>query len=151
MRSINKVIIIGNLTRNAELKETTGGQPIATFGLATNRQWVTRDSEKHSSAEFHECVAWGKLAEICSQFLTKGKLIYVEGHLKTRSWDNEDGTKKYKTEIVVNDMIMLEKRGDSDSESEEMVPEVQEATEASEQTTEVGEFDEFKSDPDESK
>jgi len=119
MRSINKVILIGNLTRDADLKETTSGQPISSFGLATNRQWVTQDSEKHSSAEFHECVAWGKLAEICSQYLKKGKLVYIEGYLKTRSWDNEDGTKKYRTEVVVNDMIMLDKRRDGD-ESEEM-------------------------------
>lgn len=116
MRTINKVILVGNLTRDAEIKETTGGQPIATFGLATNRAWVTREGEQNSSAEFHECVAWGKLAEICGKFLTKGKLIYIEGYLKTRSWDNEDGTKKFRTEVVVNDMIMLEKRGrDGDS------------------------------------
>lgn len=118
MRSINKVILIGNLTRDADLKETTSGQPISSFGLATNRQWVTSDSEKHASAEFHECVAWGKLAEICNQFLKKGKLIYVEGYLKTRSWDNEDGTKKYRTEVVVNDMIMLDKRKGDEAEEE---------------------------------
>ncbi len=112
MRSINKVILIGNLTRDAELKITEGGQKMATFGLATNRGWVTKDGEKHDSAEFHECVAWGKLAEICDKYLKKGKLIYIEGYLKTRSWDNEDGTKRYKTEIVVQDMIMLDKRSD---------------------------------------
>jgi len=110
MRSINKVILIGNLTRDPELKQTTGGQPIVTFGIATNRAWVTRDSQKHTSSEFHELVAWGKLAEICSQYLKKGKLIYVEGYLKTRSWDTPEGIKKFRTEIVMNDMIMLEKR-----------------------------------------
>ena len=110
MRSINKVILIGNLTRDPELKETTGGQPITTFGLATNRNWVTRAGDKQQSAEFHELVAWGKLAEICQQFLKKGKLIFVEGYLKTRSWDTEDGTKKFRTEVVINDMVMLEKR-----------------------------------------
>lgn len=120
MRTINKVILIGNLTRDAEIKETTGGQAVAVFGLATNRAWVTQDGQKNSSAEFHECVAWGKLAEICGKFLKKGKLIYVEGYLKTRSWDNEDGTKKFRTEVVVNDMIMLEKRGrDDDDQSSE--------------------------------
>ncbi len=114
MRSINKVILIGNLTRDAELKQTTTGQPIATFGLATNRAWVTKDSQKHDSSEFHELVAWGKLAEICSQYLKKGKLVYIEGYLKTRSWDTPEGIKKFRTEIVVSDMIMLEKRqGDS--------------------------------------
>lgn len=118
MRSINKVILIGNLTRDPELKQTTGGQPIATFGLATNRLWVTRDSQKHASSEFHELVAWGKLAEICSQYLRKGKLIYVEGYLKTRSWDTPEGIKKFRTEVVVNDMIMLEKRPASEGGSE---------------------------------
>jgi single-strand DNA-binding protein len=117
MRSVNKVILIGNLTRDAEVKQTGGGQPIATFGLATNRAWVTRDGQKHASSEFHELVAWGKLAEICGQYLKKGKLIYVEGYLKTRSWDLPDGTKKFRTEVVVNDMIMLEKRpGDGEME-----------------------------------
>ena len=120
MRSINKVILIGNLTRDPELKQTNGGQPITTFGLATNRAWVTRDTEKHNSSEFHELVAWGKLAEICNQFLKKGKLIYVEGYLKTRSWDTPDGTKKFRTEVVVNDMIMLERRS-KDSEDLEAI------------------------------
>jgi single-strand DNA-binding protein len=111
MRSINKVILVGNLTRDAEVKQTVGGQPIATFGLATNREWVTRDNEHHTSSEFHELVAWGKLADICGQYLKKGKLIYVEGYLKTRSWDTPEGVKKFRPEGVVNDMIMLDKRG----------------------------------------
>jgi len=122
MRNINKVILVGNLTRDAELKDTNGGQPMATFGLATNRVWITRDGKKQSSSEFHECVAWGKLAEICGQHLKKGKLIYIEGHLKTRSWENEEGQKRFRTEIVVNDMIMLEKkaRSEEDIAEEEM-------------------------------
>lgn len=118
MRSINKVILIGNLTRDAELKETSGGQPIATFGLATNRQWVTKDGDRNNSSEFHEVVAWGKLAEICSQYLKKGKLVYIEGYLKTRSWDHEDGTKRYRTEVVCTDMIMLDKRGKDEADME---------------------------------
>jgi single-strand DNA-binding protein len=119
MRSINKVILVGNLTRDAEVKQTSGGQQVATFGIATNRDWVTKDSQRHSSSEFHELVAWGKLAEICGQYLKKGKLVYVEGYLKTRSWDLPDGTKKFRTEIVVNDMIMLDKRS-KDDEMEDM-------------------------------
>jgi single-strand DNA-binding protein len=124
MRSINKVILIGNLTRDPEMKETTGGQPITTFGLATNRAWVTRGGEKQQSAEFHELVAWGKLAEICNTYLKKGKLIYVEGYLKTRSWDSEDGTKRFRTEVVVKDMIMLDKRkeGEETAVEEELLP-----------------------------
>ncbi|HLD56142.1 MAG TPA: single-stranded DNA-binding protein [Candidatus Omnitrophota bacterium] len=117
MRSVNKVILIGNLTRDPELKSTTGGQSIVTLGLATNRQWTTSGREKRSSAEFHECVAWAKLAEICKERLRKGMLVYVEGYLKTRSWDLEDGTRRFRTEIVLQDMIILEKRkneGDDD-------------------------------------
>ena len=110
MRSINKVILIGNITRDPELKQTANGQSIVTFGLATNREWVTTSQDKHSLAEYHNLVAWGKLAEICHQYLKKGKLIYVEGYLKTRSWDSPEGVKIFKTEIVVYDMIMLEKR-----------------------------------------
>jgi single-strand DNA-binding protein len=113
MRSVNKVILIGNLTRGPELKNTTSGQSIVTFGLATNRQWTTSSREKRSSAEFHECVAWAKLAEICQQHLHKGMLVYVEGYLKTRSWDLEDGTRRFRTEIVLQDMIILEKRQDA--------------------------------------
>jgi len=120
MRSINKVILVGNLTRDAEVKQTVGGQPIATFGLATNREWVTRDNEHHTSSEFHELVAWGKLADICGQYLKKGKLIYVEGYLKTRSWDTPEGVKKFRTEVVVNDMIMLDKRGKDDGVMEKI-------------------------------
>jgi len=116
MRSVNKVILIGNITRDPELKKTTSGQSIVTFGLATNREWVTSNNEKHSLAEYHNIVAWGKLAEICQQYLRKGKLIYVEGYLKTRSWDSPEGAKIFKTEIVIYDMIMLEKRPQEDDE-----------------------------------
>lgn len=122
MRSVNKVILIGNLTRDPEIRETTNNQRIATFGLATNRQWMTSKNERKTSAEFHECVAWAKLAEICEKYLRKGKLVYVEGYLKTRSWDTEEGVKKFKTEIVVEDMIMLDKRSDN-GDKEDFIPE----------------------------
>ena len=114
MRSINKVIIVGNLTRDPEMKQTPNGQSITTFGIATNREWVTQEGDRKQSAEFHECVAWAKLAEICEKYLKKSKLVYVEGYLKTRSWDTEEGVRKFKTEIVVEDMIMLNKRSESD-------------------------------------
>lgn len=110
MRTINKVILVGNVTRDPELKTTTNGQPIATFGIATNRTWVTASHEKKSSAEFHNIVVWGKLAEICHTFLHKGKLVYIEGYLKTRSWDNESGVRSFRTEVVANDMIILSGR-----------------------------------------
>ncbi len=110
MRSVNKVILVGNLTRDPELKQTTGGQSIVTFGMATNREWVTGDNEKKSLAEYHNIAAWGPLAEICGKYLKKGKLVYIEGYLKTRSWDSPEGVKIFKTEIVATDMIMLDKR-----------------------------------------
>jgi len=110
MRSVNKVILIGNLTRDPEMRQTPNGQQVCTFGIATNRQWVSKDSAKHSSAEFHELVAWARLAEICGTYLKKGKLIYIEGYLKTRAWDTPEGIRRHKTEVIVQDMIMLEKR-----------------------------------------
>lgn len=124
MLSVNKVILIGNLTRDPELKQTSGGQSITTFGVATNRKWTTSNGDQRSSAEFHEIVVWAKLAEICNQYLKKGMLVYIEGYLKTRSWDMEDGTRRYKTEIVANEMIMLDKNksdefGDYSSSSED--------------------------------
>lgn len=114
MRSINKVILIGNLTRDPEMRETQNGQKVTTFGLATNRAWVTNDGEKKESAEFHEIAAWSKLAEICHKFLKKGKLVYIEGYLKTHVQELESGDKKYRTEIVLRDMVMLEKRAAGD-------------------------------------
>ncbi len=123
MRSVNKVILIGNLTRDPELRQTPSGQSICTFGIATNREWASREGSKHSLAEFHELVAWAKLAEICGEYLKKGKLIYIEGYLKTRSWDTPEGVRRHKTEIVIHDMIMLEKRPRGEGGSEEYLPE----------------------------
>ncbi len=121
MRSVNKVILIGNLTRDPEMRQTPNGQQVATFGLATNREWVTRDGIRHTSSEYHEVVAWSRLADICGQYLKKGKLVYIDGYLKTRSWDTPEGIKKFKTEIVIQDMIMLEKR--PTNLTEEYIPE----------------------------
>lgn len=121
MRCVNKVILIGNLTRDPEMKQTTNGQTVTTFGLATNREWMTKDGRKQQSAEFHDLVAWAKLGEICRQYLKKGKLVYVEGYLKTHSRLLPDGTKKFRTEIVVQDMIMLEKRPRDDDEEKKIL------------------------------
>lgn len=110
MRSVNKVILIGNLTRDPVLKSTENGQPVCTFGIATNREWRTRTGEKKSLPEFHNIVAWSKLADKCFKYLKKGKLVFVEGYLKTRVFDNEDGTKSFRTEVVIYDMIMLDRR-----------------------------------------
>jgi single-strand DNA-binding protein len=122
MRSVNKVILVGNLTRDPELKQTTNGQSIVTFGLATNREWVTKSAEKKSLAEYHNIAAWGRLAEICQNYLKKGKLVYVEGYLKTRSWDSPEGVKIFRTEIVATDMIMLDKRPVDEGTEGEYVP-----------------------------
>ena len=104
MRSVNKVVLVGNLTRDPVMKETQNGQNVTTFGIATNREWNTSDGERKKSTEFHEIVAWAKLAEICNNFLKKGKLVYLEGYMKTRSWDEEDGSKRYRTEVVLKDL-----------------------------------------------
>lgn len=113
MRSINKVILIGNLTRDPEMRRTPNEQYVATFGMATNREWMTKDGRKQASSEFHDIVCWGRLAEIANQYLKKGKAVYVEGYLKTRSWDDASGVKRFRTEIVAEELIMLDKRADS--------------------------------------
>ncbi len=109
-RSLNKVLLIGNLTRDPELRYTPQGTAVCTLGLATNRQWVTENGEKREDTEFHRLVAWNKLAELCSQLLTKGRKIYVEGRLQTRTWTAADGNQRTTTEIVIDDMIILDSR-----------------------------------------
>ena len=121
-RSLNKVILIGNLTRDPELRYTPQGTAVCTLGLATNRQWATDSGEKKEDAEFHRLVAWNKLAEICSQLLKKGRKIYVEGRLQTRSWTGQDGNQRTTTEIVISDMIILDSRRDMEGAAEVNVP-----------------------------
>ena len=108
-RSVNKVILIGNLTRDPELRYTPQGTPVVSFGVATNREW-TVDGVKKEAADFHNVVAWNKLAELCDQLLSKGAKTYVEGRLQTRDWVDNDGNKRYKTEVVINEMIVLTSR-----------------------------------------
>lgn len=109
-RSLNKIMLIGNLTRDPELRYTPAGTAVCSFGLATNRAWTTDAGEKKEEAEFHRIVAWNKLAELCSQLLTKGRKVYVEGRLQTRSWQGQDGNQRTSTEIVIEDMIILDSR-----------------------------------------
>lgn len=123
MRSVNKVILIGNLTRDPELRQTPSGQAVCTFSIATNREWVTKDGEKHSLTEYHDLVAWAKLADVCSQHLKKGKLIYIEGYLKTRSWETPEQVKKFKTEIVIQDLIILDRKENFSYSSDGFMPE----------------------------
>lgn len=122
-RSLNKVQLIGNLTRDPELRYTPNGTAVCSFGLATNRSWKTDSGEKHDEAEFHNIVAWNKLAELCSQFLVKGRKVYVEGRLATRTWTAQDGTQRNRTEIVISDMILLDsRRPEGEVESQPAVP-----------------------------
>jgi len=110
-RSLNKVILIGNLTRDPEMRYTNSGTPVVTFGMATNKSWKDSEGETKELAEFHNLVAWNKMAEICQQLLAKGMKVYVEGSLNTRSWEGDDGVTRYKTEIRVDDMILLDSKG----------------------------------------
>ncbi len=105
-RSVNKVILLGNLTRDPELRYTPQGTAVADFGLATNRDWIS-NGERQESVEFHNIVVWAKLAELCDQLLQKGSKVYVEGRLQTRDWVTESGEKRYKTEVVANEMVLL--------------------------------------------
>lgn len=105
--SLNKVQVIGNLTAEPEVRETPNGQKVATFSVATNRKWKDASGVLQEDTEFHNCVAWRGLADIAEQYMHKGKKVYVEGYLKTRSWDDTAGVKRYKTEIVAENVILL--------------------------------------------
>ena len=111
VRSLNKVLLIGNLTRDPEIRYTAGGAAVASFGLATNRSWKNAEGNVQESTEFHNVVAWGKMAEICQQILAKGMKVYIEGSINTRSWEDDSGTTKYRTDVRVNDMILLDSQG----------------------------------------
>lgn len=112
-RGLNKVMLIGNLTRDPELKYTPSGAAVATFGVATNRDWKTETGEKKEEVEFHNIVVWGKLAELCGQLLKKGTKVYLEGRIQTRKWQGQDGQERRTTEIVINDMQILTSLGGS--------------------------------------
>jgi len=114
----NKVFLIGNLGRDPEVRTTPSGQPVATFSLATNRRWKDRDGGRREETEWHNIVCWARLAEIAGQYLTKGRQIFVEGRIQTRSWDDQQsGEKKYKTEIICDNFQMLGGRGGGDYDS----------------------------------
>lgn len=104
--NLNKALIIGNLTRDPETRALPSGQSVVSFGVATNRVWKDASGEKKQAAEFHNIVAFGKLADICSQYLTKGKMVFIEGRIQTRTWQASDGQKRSRTEIVAENMQM---------------------------------------------
>lgn len=109
MMSLNRVMLIGNLTHDPELRTTTGGQTVANFSIATSSVWTDAAGQRQEKTEFHRIVAWTKLAEICGQYLAKGRRVYIEGRLQTRDWETQDGQKRQKTEIVADSMIMLDR------------------------------------------
>jgi single-strand DNA-binding protein len=112
---LNKVMLIGRLTRDPEVKTTPQGVTVTTFGLATGRVWKDAQGNQQDKTEFHNVVAWRRLGEIAGQYLAKGRQIYIEGHLQTRSWESEPGKKQYRTEVVADNMIMLGNKGDQPS------------------------------------
>ncbi len=114
---LNKVMIIGRLTRDPEMRSTGNGTNVASFSVATGFNWTDQSGQKKEQTEFHNVVAWRKLAEIVNQYLKKGSQVYIEGRLQTRSWDGQDGKKNYRTEIVADSMIMLGRPGGSGGSS----------------------------------
>src|ERR671918_1277882 len=116
-KSVNKVFLLGNLTRDPEMKQSEGKKPMCIFGLATNRNWTTETGEKREETEFHRIVAWDKLAETCHQYLRKGRKVHLEGRLHTRIYMDKDDVKREVTEIVLEELVMLDKMPDDVKES----------------------------------
>jgi single-strand DNA-binding protein len=110
-KDLNKVQVIGRLTKEVEVRQTTSGMSVASITIATNYSYKDQSGQLQEQAEFHDIVAWGKLSDICGQYLHKGSRVYFEGRLQTRSWTGNDEIKRYRTEIVANDMIMLDSKG----------------------------------------
>jgi len=111
MYSLNRATVLGNCTRDPEVRQTPSGQSVCSFGVATNRTWTDAAGAKQEAADFHNVVAWGKLAEICGQYLAKGRKIYVEGRMQTRAWEGQDGAKRSTTEIIADNVILLDRTG----------------------------------------
>lgn len=121
MAGLNKAILIGNLGKDPEIRYTPSGMAVANFSLATTENW-TKDGQRESRTEWHRIVAFGRLAEICGEYLSKGKQIYVEGKIQTREWEDKDGNKRYTTEIVANQMQMLGARDINDAPRSSATP-----------------------------
>jgi len=119
-RGLNKVLIIGYLGKDPEMRYTPSGRPVTTFNVATSRSWNTSDGEHRTETEWFNVVAWGSLAEICNQYLTKGRQVYIDGRLQSRSWDDNEGKHHTSIEVVANEMIMLGNRQSSDDQSDEI-------------------------------
>ena len=137
-RGLNKVMVIGNLGREPEMRYTPSGRPVTTFTIASNRTWNTADGERHTETEWFNVVAWGNLAEICKQYLTKGQQVYVEGRLQTRRWEDKEGVKHTTVEIVAAEMMMLGERREANHTPAGDEPAAPEESEAA-----AGNVDEF--------
>ncbi len=124
MRSVNKIMLLGNVTHDAELKNTTGGQSVCTFGLATDRSWKDQSGERKKQTEFHHLVTWGGLAEVCGKSVKKGSPLYVEGYLKTNSWENKEKKKQQRTEVIVENLVFLAPKAGADEQANDHVDEV---------------------------
>jgi len=118
-RGLNKVMLIGRLGRDPEMRYTPSGRPVTSFSLATSRTWNTSEGERRTETEWFNIVAWGSLAEICKNFLNKGQQVYIEGRLQTRHWDDAEGNKHSAIEVVANEMILLGERRDLANESDD--------------------------------
>jgi single-strand DNA-binding protein len=114
-RGLNKVMIIGNLGRDPEMRYTPSGRPVTTFSVGATRTWVSSDGERHEETEWFNIVTWGSLAEICNQHLHKGQQVYVEGRLQSRRWEDTEGRKHFTTEIVAKEMVMLGERREAEA------------------------------------
>ncbi len=112
MSGVNKVILVGNLGANPEMRFTQGGQAVANLRIATTERWTDKSGQKQEATEWHRVVVWGKTAEICGQYLTKGRQVYIEGRIRTRQWQDQQGQKRYSTEIVATSVQMLGGRGE---------------------------------------
>ena len=117
-RGLNKVMVIGNMGRDPELRYTPSGKPVTSFSLASSRSWIAPDGERREETEWFNVVAWGNLAEICSQKLSKSQQVYIEGRLQTRSWEDEHGQRHFRTEVVANEMIILGPRSEKSISSD---------------------------------
>ncbi len=113
---LNRAQLIGNMTQDPEMKQTNSGKNVCSFSIATNSSYTDSSGQKQTNTEFHNCVAWGKLAEIISQYCQKGKKVFVEGRLQTRMWEDTNGTKHYKTEINLDNLIMLDRAGNGEKQ-----------------------------------
>ncbi len=119
---LNKAILIGNLGKDPEVRYTPSGVGVANFNIATSETWTNKDGEKETRTEWHRIVAFGKLAEICGEYLSKGRQVYIEGRIQTRDWEDKDGIKRYTTEIVANQMLMLGARDAADASRSPAAP-----------------------------